>query len=289
MIVRHLRKLSRSLKRYNDFFKAPVQILAEVRGLADLVLRQQTREFQAAQPNPLNRFGGKCFSQGDQDGITLEILRRIGALKGGTYAEFGVGNGTENNTLILAMLGWKGFWVGGEKLAFNYRPSPHFTFFKEWVTRENILDIANRGMSHLAASALDVVSIDMDGNDYYFAEALLNQRIRPKLFIVEYNAKFPPPIAFKIKYDPEHVWKGDDYMGASLESLAGLFRGFDYQLICCNSQTGTDAFFVNRDYANEFSDVPADTADIYVEPRYHAYRRYGHNVSAKLIEELLCA
>ena len=52
-------------------------------------------------------------------GITLEILRRIGCLYHGTYAEYGDGDGTENNTLFLTALGWRGFWVGGETLRPN--------------------------------------------------------------------------------------------------------------------------------------------------------------------------
>ena len=47
----------------------------------------------------------KCFSQTDEDGITIEILRRIGCLEKGTFAEFGPGDGMENNTLILKSLG----------------------------------------------------------------------------------------------------------------------------------------------------------------------------------------
>jgi hypothetical protein len=32
----------------------------------------------------------------------------------GTFAEFGVGNGLENNTLILLASGWRGFWIDGQ-------------------------------------------------------------------------------------------------------------------------------------------------------------------------------
>src|SRR6516225_11835412 len=90
------------------------ELNALVGGLNDLVHFSQTKELQVQHGNPLNRFGKKCFSQSDEDGITLEILRRIGVLESGVFAEFGVGDGTENNTLILAALGWKGFWVSGE-------------------------------------------------------------------------------------------------------------------------------------------------------------------------------
>jgi hypothetical protein len=60
------------------------------------------------------RDGGHA-GHNDEDGITFEIPRRIG-LADGVFAEFGVGNGVENNTLAPAAAGWTGFWVDGEDL-----------------------------------------------------------------------------------------------------------------------------------------------------------------------------
>jgi len=256
--------------------------------LRDLLLSHMTKMLQYDHPNPLNRYGKKCFSQTDEDGITLEILRRINNIQNGVYVEYGVGDGTENNTLILAALGWKGFWVGGEDLKFNVdsRRNKNFSYFKEWITRENIIGLTRQGLAAIDAKAIDVISIDLDGNDIYHVEALLNENIRPKLFIVEYNAKFPPPVEFRIAYDPQHAWQGDDYFGASLTSFNKLFEKFKYRLICCNSHTGSNAFFVDEAYAEFFTDVPADINQIYVEPRYHLYLNYGHGKSIKTINRI---
>jgi hypothetical protein len=124
-------------------------LLIEIR---DLIVAHQTNNLQRSHPNPLNAFGGKCFSQTDEDGITLEILTRLKCIDNGTFAEFGVGNGTENNTLILKALGWKGFWVGGEDLAFEIKePEEIFSYFKAWITLENIDGLAggfNRSLQH---------------------------------------------------------------------------------------------------------------------------------------------
>lgn len=276
--VRKLRKVTREL------LKLPNQ-LSE---LKDLVLYQHTKSLQFRHPNPLNRYGRKCFSQADEDGITLEILRRINKTADGVYAEFGVGDGTENNTLILAALGWKGFWVGNETLKFDVdeQATRNFRYVKDWVTLENIVALTEHGMAEIGATALDVVSLDLDGNDIYLVERLLAGGIKPKLFIVEYNAKFPPPVKFAIAYDPAHAWQGNDYFGASLASFAELFDEFGYRLICCNSQTGCNAFFVESAYSEYFSDVPADINDIYVEPRYWVYNKYGHAGSLKTIKHL---
>lgn len=264
------------------------RIVHRLPALYDSILFQQTKQLQLAHPNPLNKYGKKCFSQTDEDGITLEILNRIEAIETGVYAEFGVGDGTENNTLILASLGWNGFWVGGQNIAFdpNKSNSQNFVFLKDWITLENIVELTKKGLSSVGADKLDVVSLDLDGNDIYLVEKLLTNNIRPKLFIVEYNAKFPPPVEFRITYDARHVWKGDDYFGASLSSFYNLFEKFSYRLICCNSHTGANAFFIDSSYSDKFSDVPTDINQIYVEPRYHLYIKYGHKRSLKVIEKI---
>lgn len=280
-----LARLKEIRSRLREILHSPEQI----RHLKDLILFSQTKQLQLQHPNPLNRFGRKCFSQGDEDGITLEILRRLGRLEDGVFAEFGVGDGMENNTLVLAALGWKGFWVGGEKLRFTVveKNPASFCYLQEWITLENITALTHRGLRAISVNALDVVSLDLDGNDIYFVERLLTDGIRPKLFIVEYNAKFPPPIAFQIAYDPQHAWKGDDYFGASLASLAELFARFSYRLICCNSQTGANAFFVDDAHADVFADVPTDIGRIYVEPRYFVPNRYGNPQSTRTIETII--
>jgi hypothetical protein len=280
--------LARFVTNAKVTFQSIVRIPNQIRTLRDLTLFHQTKELQAAHPNPLNRFGRKCFSQSDEDGITLEILRRIGVLSGGIYAEFGVGDGTENNSLVLAALGWRGFWVGGENLRFDYKriSAKRFAYIKDWITLENIVELANRGLKMIDAKSLDVLSLDLDGNDIHLVEALLSRKFRPKLFIVEYNAKFPPPIEFKIAYDANHSWQGDDYFGASLSSYDRLFKKFEYKLVCCNSQSGANAFFIDRSFEHHFADVPAEINDIYVEPRYHEYHKFGFNRSMRTIERL---
>lgn len=254
----------------------------------DLILFDHSQTLKAKHPNPLNRAGRRCFSATDQDGITLEILRRLGRLGDGVFAEFGVGDGTENNTLILAALGWKGFWVGGQDLAFSVGDNPRFTYEKAWVNAANILALSRSCLRRIDATQVDVISLDLDGNDLYLAEKLLADGICPKLFIVEYNGKFPPPVKFQISYDPDHVWRSDDYFGASLTSFAELFARFGYRLVCCNSHSGSDAFFVDAASSEHFADVPTEIEQLYAEPRYFNYGGSGqHKTSPRTVAKIL--
>jgi hypothetical protein len=258
-----------------------------LRSQHDSILQAMHAEAARTAKNPLNRYGAKYFSQTDEDGITLEIVRRLGITEG-TFAELGVGDGLENNTLILLAMGWRGFWIGGEELAFNHRLNPkRLTYFKSWVSLDNILPLIRQGYESVSASEIDVLSLDLDGNDFYFAREILVAGIRPKLFIFEYNAKFPPPIKWTIGYDAKHVWDGTDYQGASLALFCDLLAEFSYSLVCCNAATGVNAFFVKNEYLSEFGDVPKDVADIFIGCRYHLYGRWGHRPSGKTIERML--
>ena len=278
-----LESIDKNILTTGQIQESMLRVLAQFK---DLQLDFQTKQLQAAHKNPLNSFGKKCFSQTDEDGITLEIVRRLG-LSSGVYAEFGVGNGLENNTLILAACGWKGFWVEGEDLVFDYSKATKFHNIQAWITIDNILNHVQTGMNALNASEIDILSLDLDGNDIYFLEKLLVGGIQPKLFIAEYNGKFIPPAKFQIAYDPEHLWIGDDYFGAALSNLVEMFDKYGYRLICCNSHNGANAFFINRDYEELFNDVPEDINDIYVAPRYHLYNAYGHKKSPRVVESIL--
>jgi hypothetical protein len=258
--------------------------------MSDLIARYAGNTLLQNHPNPLLAFGGKVYSQNDEDGITFEIVRRIG-IANGVFAEFGVGNGVENNTLALAAAGWSGVWIGANDLAFETNPRPsdklNFHFQKAWVTKSNVVHLFRSGLDLIERSRSDLISMDLDGNDYYFVEELLRSGATPKIFIVEYNARFIPPIRFQIDYDDDHRWIGDDYFGASLASFHDLFQKHHYFLVCCNI-TGTNAFFVRDEYKSLFQDVPENIEQLYASPKYFLTQLNvsGHPPSVKTIEKI---
>jgi hypothetical protein len=148
-----------------------------------LELFDKTKAIQRSSKNPLNQFGKKCFSQTDEDGITLEIIRRINCQENGVYVEFGVGDGTENNTLILPALGWNGVWIGNEALAISIDKidASRLAYMKGWITLENCVELIELGLSQIKEPAVDVLSFDLDGNDIYFVEKILASGIQPKV------------------------------------------------------------------------------------------------------------
>ncbi len=252
----------------------------------DMLTEHLWAEKRAASENPLVKAGQKYFSQNDEDGITLEILRRIGRGPG-VFVEFGAGDGLENTTLILLMSGWKGVWIGGEDLRISLpQNSTKLKFVRDFITAENCVSLMMHGLTGLGSSNIDFLSIDLDGNDLYVVEAILKRGTRPSVVIVEYNAKFPPPIRWSIKYDPQHRWANDDYHGASIQSFIDLFSGANYRLVACDL-TGCNAFFVDCKFEAAFSDVPTDAATLFYPADYNWFIRRGHASSPKTIERFL--
>ena len=225
-------------------------------------------------PNTFCRYGAFGFSQCDEDGLTMEIIRRLG-IQRGKFCEFGVGNGTENNTIILLSLGWSGVWYGGEDILIDTTKSNRLMFVKSWITKHNITQLFNSQNKN----DIDLISLDLDGNDYYFIEELLSNDVRPKVFIAEYNSKFLPGIKFVMPYDANHSWAFDDYFGASLSSLENLFSNYDYSLICCNAGSGMNAFFVKNEYINKFPEIPGDIFNKYSPPLSLLRRLKMHTTS----------
>jgi hypothetical protein len=243
-------------------------------------------ELRAAMPdNPAAR-GFKVYSQADEDGIVEEICDRLG-LAAGHFIEIGCGNGRENNTHYLLLKGWRGIWVDGspENIAAIRAALPtqgRLRVVEQLVTRDNVGAIPARAGAP-DFGALDLLSVDVDGNDLAIARAAIDAW-SPKVVIGEYNAKFPVPIDAEVAYRPDHVWAGDDYHGASLAAWVGQLQPA-YALVACNL-AGTNAFFVRADLAARFASYPTDR--LWQPARFHLTAlRSGHAPSLSFLRNNL--
>ncbi|HXD78690.1 MAG TPA: hypothetical protein VN616_12820 [Puia sp.] len=283
----YIGKLRRTVKRFftdSAFIREQLELSTDVH----LEMLHEDRKKSAA--NPFNRFGRKIFSQNDEDGLTLEIVRRLELPADAYFAEFGVGNGTECNSIILAHLGHKGVWIGNEELAVDMTRSKKVSYVKGWVDRDNAYALLEKGLAAHGADprGLRIVSVDLDGNDFHVTGELL-RTLKPDLFIVEYNALFPPPLEFTMDYNPGHTWQDlDNYFGCSLTTYNRLFETNGYFLVCCNLFSGSNAFFVKAEYRGRFPEVPDNIAHKYVAPFYIIgnFRKY-HKTSARIVNQIL--
>lgn len=207
----------------------------------------------------LNRYERKVCSQHGEDGILEAIFRKIGTTN--RYCvEFGVGSGRECNTAYLVReQGWSGLWMDGDptkaRKAMRHRlasglKSPGLKsqaaglqIGQEFITADNIVALFAR---YGVPREFDLLSIDIDGNDYWVWKNLT--AYCPRVVIIEYNASVPPAEAKAIAYDPAFVWQKTDYYGASLLALERLGRTLGYRLVACD-ESGANAFFVKEELA----------------------------------------
>lgn len=275
------------IKRKSPFLLKAKRSLEDQTALFNAQLSEIYKNRQLRHPNLLCRYGKRIFCQSDEDGLTIEILRRLNVDKG-SFIELGVGNGTENNTLALLSLGFKGAWIGGEELAFKISPQcQRLSYQKAWITLENIENLYKNALTSIGVENPDVLSIDLDGNDYYFMKKVLSLKSRPKLIICEINGIFPPPIEFTVEYSADHVWERDDYQGCSLSLMEKLLVTYGYKLIVCNAATGVNAFFVSEEFFGLFPETPDNINDIYVEPLHINYTGFSFPRSLRTIERII--
>ena len=236
------------------------------------ILRYWTDELERsrnANPKRLLRYGFKTYSQNDEDGIIQEIFRRIGSTNR-KFVEFGVQNGFECNTAKLLVEGWRGLWIeANTKYAAVVRE--HFgTFLRDGklalaerlVTAENINDILKQTEM---TGDIDLLSIDVDGNDYWIWQAI--DAARPRVVVIEYNAVLRPPLSLVVPYDPNRRGGPTNYFGASLEASVKLGRIKGYRIVgCCFA--GVNAFFVRDDLCGDHFFEPASAEEHYEPERY---------------------
>lgn len=281
--VRHLLEGGETL-RYVE--QAQHNIRAEIARLKD--------EMRAVTPNNPALSGYKVFSQVDEDGIIRTLLSRLPEeVLSQTAIEIGCGNGVENNTHLLLLMGFRVCWLDGAAANIEFIRNEldivgdhkgRLMLADDFVTFDNICEILNRFSDFLSTSEPDVFSLDMDGNDLHVLRGALSV-IQPKIICVEYNGKFPPPLKFAIAYNPSHRWSGDDYQGASLQAFSDLLSG--YFLACCNI-AGSNAFFVRNEFKCLFEEY--SIFDLFQPLRTHLrLLSSGHPPSLKWVRDALSA
>jgi hypothetical protein len=132
------------------------------------------------------------YSQADEDGILDRICARL-ALGPGVFVEIGCGDGRENNTHLLLLKGWLGVWVDGDAanmaaIRAALPSSERLRLIEAHVTRENVVELLQPALA--ALGRVDLLSVDVDGNDLPIAQAAV-EALSPRIVVIEYNAKFP--------------------------------------------------------------------------------------------------
>lgn len=166
-----------------------------------------------------------------------------------TAVDVGAGDGIRrSNTYALFRDGWKGVGVEYDsqtafKLAGAYRFYPNVSVCRCRITPDNIVPLLQ---AYEIEPEFSVLSLDIDGNDYWVLNALL-QHFRPQIIVTEINEKIPPPIKFVVKYNPDFQLRHHFY-GYSMMMLEELMERHNYALL---ELEYNNAFLAPRELAGE--------------------------------------
>jgi len=243
---------------------------------ATLLLQGKEVSWRVASLPPNTDFrkvGFKVFSQWDEDGIIQYLINKV-PIENRTFIEFGVENYEESNTRFLLLNDhWQGLVLDASAADVRYIQTDrvYWEFDLQakctWITRDNINSLLAEARF---SDDVGLLSIDIDGNEYWIWEAI--QSIRPRIVIAEYNSVFgliPVSIPYKEDFDRTVAHFSTLYYGCSLAALGHLAKKKGYLLVGSNIW-GHNAFFVRADVAGEFKGLEPEEA--YVQSKFRESR-----------------
>jgi hypothetical protein len=196
--------------------------------------------------------GFRAFSQFEEDGKILFILAVIG-IKHERFIEIGSDDGLNSNCANLALnFAWSGLFIDANLRSINrgryfYKRYPHPfgdkpVFHGGKVNRDNINSIIEQNGY---AGEVDVLSIDIDGNDYWIWDAI--SVTSPRIVIIETHIIYGERDII-VPYDADYVFPGKhpQYHGASPVAMVKLAKRKGYRLIGAN-RLGFNFIFLRND------------------------------------------
>lgn len=238
----------RRIKKTLDFFSDANQQLDYIRTALGRIEARQTKGNEN-----IDEF--KVFSQWGEDGIIQWLINNIKTSRD-IFIEFGVEDYSEANTrFLLVNNNWSGLVIdGSEENIRRIKSSPLYWRYNlkaecAFITAENINDLFRKNGIE---GNIGILSIDIDGNDYWVWKAI--DCVRPDIVICEYNHRYGMEKAVTTPYDPDFIrmkahYSGI-YYGASIAALAQLAEKKGYSLVAGNG-AGNNVFFVRNDLLNE--------------------------------------
>ena len=249
--MRHLLQTVRShFTTVTDLARQVGKLRHTLERMQETLGRLEARQVRAAAGDKFSAHGFRVFSQWDEDGLIQFLIRQVPIARP-VFVEFGVQTYRESNTrFLLRHDNWSGLVLdGGQRYIDAIKADPiswehDLMAVCAFITRENINDLI--GASGVCGE-IGLLSIDIDGNDYWVWEKL--DVVQPAIVIAEYNAHFGAERAVTVPYDPaferRKAHPSQIYFGASLAALARLGKSKGYTLVGCNG-AGNNAFFVRE-------------------------------------------
>jgi hypothetical protein len=211
--------------------------------------------------NNLHQYANNKYSQNGEDGIIEKIVSLLPPSEK-WCVEFGAWDGKylSNTYELIANQQWNGVLIEGNPKKFPDLQATHGSNKKAVLINAFIsFDGENTLDAILAKTTIpqdfDLLSIDIDGNDYHVWESLTHYA--PRLVVIEFNPSIPNDIEFVQERSPRINH------GNSLLSLIKLGKQKGYELI---ATTACNGFFVRKDFFHLFEIEDNSIASMWDSP-----------------------
>lgn len=236
--------------------------------------RIESRQCSQLSSKSINDYEFKVSSQWGEDGIIQYLIKNI-EIENKIFVEFGVETYRESNTRFLLQNDyWSGLVIDGSEENISYIKNDPI-YWKHnlkaecaFINKNNINNlITKNGIS----DDIGILSVDIDGNDYWVWDAI--NCISPRIVICEYNALFGYKEKVSVPYKEDFHWTNAHfsnlYWGASLPALEYLAKTKGYSLVGVN-MSGNNAFFVQNELLKSSNIEVKTSKDFY---RYSSFRQ----------------
>lgn len=189
------------------------------------------------------------FTYHGEDGILNYLINRLGNVPR-CFVDIGAGDCIKSNCANLAIhFGWEGLFIDQDNKQLSVgkhfyknlvKDGRQLSFDGSEVTPGNINDLIR---SYVGKQPVGLLSIDIDGNDYWVWKAVT--AIQPEVVVIEAKVEFGCR-NLVVPYGPQNHRSVDlMFNGASVKALALLGQSKGYKLAGANKQ-GYNLFFVKK-------------------------------------------
>jgi hypothetical protein len=277
-----VKKSGNKLSNHFNLFKHIYKVQTDLTKVQEAIGRIESRQIQSLSDRLSDNLFDKSiqnnefqvFSQWGEDGIIQALVNEV-EIERKVFVEFGVQDYTEANTrFLLINNNWSGLVMDSspeciqhikqDRIYWRYNLKAECAF----IDKDNINELLqNNGIT----GDIGLLSIDVDGNDYWIWEAI--HCISPRIVICEYNGLFGSHRKVTIPYEKSFVRSkahfSNLYYGASIGALHHLAEIKGYELLGSNS-AGNNLFFLRKDLVVDRS--VRSPAEAYTKPQFRESR-----------------
>jgi hypothetical protein len=264
-----------------SFIRTIFSLSSKIDDLQQAIGRIEARQLRLEDNDDIHANEFKVSSQNGEDGIIQFILRKIN-IENKIFIEFGVQDYTESNTrFLLKNNGWSGLVIDGsseniekikqDNIYWRHNLKAECAF----IDKDNINDLI---LSSGISGDIGILSIDIDGNDYWIWEAI--ECVNPRIVICEYNSLFGSISKVATLYDKNFIDTKSHfsglYWGASITAFYYLAKKKGYSLVGSNTM-GNNIFFVRDDILGNLPTYSPEQA--YVKSQFRISRDRAGNLT----------